>query len=250
MSKHGKLLAALAGLGLVATAVWGDNNVLNHGTYYGNAATGLKTDASGNLYMTNSSPLQDNNLTFASIISQSSLAAGAADSSAVLDTHAMRLGMLLIKATPQSVTGADSLATVRIGIQIRTHLNGAADSSSTFAIYQYGVVPSMAITAGVDTAYFGQIANGLNLAASSQGTFSGEFNVAIAINRIGPGTSILGSLGQRLFYYPNGIAIPIQNLFGRDIYSPYTSIRVRNLGTAGPANRTCIVTVSLVGTPL
>jgi hypothetical protein len=242
----GLLLTVLAAIGLA------DNNVLDHSTYFQNATNGAKTDASGNAYVTESTPAMDANLTFASIISNTSLAAGVADSSSVMDTHRMRLGMLLIKCTPLSLTGADSLGITRIGVQIRTHLNGISDSSSTFACYMYGRSDQGGVAAAsqIDTSAAGQIFNAVNLAASANSAHSGEFVVFVANDRVGPGTSAIGTMGQRTYSWPNGIAIPLQSIFGRDLYSPYTSIRVRNLGNTGPANRSVSITVHLIGTPL
>src|SRR6185436_12161411 len=151
MKRHRKLLAALAALGLMATTVWGDNDVLNKGSYYQNATNGAKTDASGNAYVTESTPAMDANLTFANIISnQTGLAIGAADSSAIQDTHRMRLGMLLIKPVIGGTGTVDTTVVLRIAIQIRTHLNGIDDSLSTFAIYSYGTAPGVTAS-GVDT---------------------------------------------------------------------------------------------------
>jgi hypothetical protein len=245
-------LVALLGL-LVAGAVWGDNNVLNHGTYSSNAPTGLKVDGTtGNLAISEQYPAMDANFTFPTIITNVSLAPGAADSSLVLDTHRMRLGTLLIKCTPLNFPAGDSLAAIRIGVQVRTHLQGASDSSSTFAFYMYGRSDQgTASTANsqVDTSLAGQIQPNNNLAASANIAGSGEFTVAVAMNRLGPGGLAIPSY-SRTFTYPNGIAIPLSSIFGRDLYSPYTSIRVRNLGNIGAANRSCAITVSLVGTPL
>jgi len=213
----------------------------------------LTVSSGGVLSTAESAPAMDANLTFPNIIGPiSTLAPGGADSSAILDTHRMRLGTLLIKCTPLSITGADSLFSIRLGVQIRTHLNGAGDSSSTFAFYQYGKSDVGAVTttaSQTDSTVAGQILNSLNLAAAVNSPYSGEFTVIVAFNRVGPGTSILGSLGQKTFTYPNGIAIPLSSLFGRDIYSPSTSVRIRNLGSAGNT-RSCALTVHLVGTPL
>jgi hypothetical protein len=194
----------------------------------------------------------DGNLTFSSIIGGITLAIGGADSSGILDTHRMRLGTLLIKATPTSVTGADSLSTIRLGVQVRTHLNGLADSSNTFAFYMYGRSDQGGVAAAsqIDTSAVGQIFNAVNLAASANTVYSGEFVVYVQVSRLGPGTSAVGTMGQRTFSYPNGMAIPLQSIFGRDIFSPYTSIRIRNLGVIGPTARSVIVTAHLVGTPL
>lgn len=251
--RNWKSLSIWGGLLLFVGLALADNNVLNKGSYFQNATNGAKVDGSGNAYVTESAPAMDANLTFASIISSASLAAGAADSSAVLDTHRMRLGMLLIKCTPISITGADSLSGIRLSVQIRTHLNGQTDSSSTFVFYPYGQSAMGAVTtvaSQIDTLLTGQIQTGLNLQANVNGSWSGEFTCYFANNRVGPGTSVIGSMGQRTFYYPNGIAVPVQSIWGREIYSPYTSIRVRNLGSGPTTARACAVTVHLVGTPL
>lgn len=252
--KNKRVWIALGALALcAATVVYGDYNVLSKGTYYQNATNGATTDASGNALVLEAEPVMDANLTFPSIISLSTLAGGAADSSGILDTHRMRLGMLLIKATPTSVTGADSGAVIRLGVQIRTHLNGSADSSSTFAMYMYGRTDqgaNVAAASQIDTSAVGQLFTADNLTANANSVWSGEFVVHVQVRRLGPTTSVLGGLGQRTYAYPNGMAIPLQSIFGREIYSPYTSIRIRHLGNSGPTARSCIVTAHLVGTPL
>lgn len=245
----------LGGLVLLVGAALADFNVRDHSTHKQNASTGQRVTEDGHLTTEEQAPEMDANLTFTNIIGTTTLTAAAAtnaDSSAVLDTHRMRLGMLLIKATPTSVTGADSLGIVRLGVQVRTHLQGASDSSSTFPIYWYGRsdLGGVAAASQIDTSATGQIFNAVNLAASANSAHSGEFVTYVAINRLGPGTSVVGSLGQRPYFWPNGIAIPLQNFQGREIYSPFTSVRIRNLGTVGPANRSIIVTAHLVGTPL
>jgi hypothetical protein len=213
-------------------------------------------DTQGRLYTAEQFPGYDQNMTFRNVIVNASLAAGIGDSNVTpLDTHRMRLGTLLIQATPLSVTGADSLNIVRLGFEIRSNLDGNVDSLSTFGFYMYGRSDQGAAVAAasqIDTSAVGQLFNAVNLTASENSTYSGEFVVAVAINRIGCGPSANGTMGQRTFSYPNGIAIPLSSIFGRDIYSPYTTIRVRNLGTSGatPTNRSVRLTVHLVGTPL
>lgn len=238
MNMKPRFLAAMAALLLVvAGVVWGDNNTVDHGTYYGNASTGLKTDAAGNLYMTNSSPIQDNNLTFANCIGPTALTAASAtagaDSSAILDTHTMRLGMLLIHCVP---AGGAAMVNNRIAVQIRTHLLGAADTNSVYCVYNYGSTEVGTAGGKPDSVSFGHIASG-----STSTLWSGEIDVLA--NNARNSTQTGG--GANDYRSPAGIAVPLSSIFGRDFYSPYTSIRVRNL--AGP---TCTVTVSLVGTPL
>ena len=254
--KHWKLvLLGCLVLGLAVSA-FADYNVLDKNTYKQNATSGAKTDAFGNAYIIDSNPNRDANLTFQSVISNTSLAFGAADSNATpLDTHAMRLGMLLFKGV---VVSGDSNDVVRIAVQVRTHLNGNTDSLSTFAIYQYGVSPSLNQTSGVtpDTASVGQLwKSGTTTAVSATPTnsqpYSGEFVVSFRADRMAHATGSVALPQGREFYYPNGIAIPMNSLFGREIYSPSTTIRVRNIGTRpGAANRAINITVHLVGTPL
>ena len=253
MKNRLKLVLALGAMVALAGVAQADFNVLDKTTWYQNGANGARVTSAGHATVEEQSPAMDANLTFTNIISNASLAPGAADSSTVQDTHRMRIGMLLIKCTPLNVTGADSLGLSRIAVQVRVHLTSAADDSmNTFVIYPYARSDQGAVAAAsqVDTVMAGQTFNAVNLAASVNTAQSGETVVAIAMNRIGPGTSALGSLGQRTFAYPNGIALPLSSVFGRDIYSPYTSIRVRNLGGSGAANRSVKITVSMVGSPL
>ena len=220
----------LAFVGLAAA----DYNVQDKGTYYNNASTGLRTTSSGHLTTQEQDPAMDANLTFASIINNSALAAGAADSSIVLDTHRMRLGTLLFKIVP----GTGNPGITRLAVQIRVHLYGSADSSNTFAIYRDlgGDGLARASGAGADTS-----AGGHYITGSATVAWSGEFVVAANNNRNARGSL----LATTPFYYPSGIAVPLQSYYGRDIYAPYISVRIRSI--AGP---TCAVTVHLVGSPL
>ncbi len=233
MKRAWKLWAALAGLALLAGVTWGDNNVLNHGTYYSNAATQLKTDASGNLYTTESQPPMDASMVFANVINNTALAVAAADSNAApLDTRRMRLGMLLIKVWP-AIGSAQRIN--HIALQIRTHLYGGTDSLSTFVINPYGQGQGGISATLPDTTQMGHL-----LLPTASVVGSGEIDIATDGARVGPNGS-----ASTIFFWPSGIAIPIQSLYGRDVYSQYTTIRVRNL--SGP---TCAITVHLIGTPL
>jgi hypothetical protein len=218
-------------------------------------------DSNGNQKVAEAFPLSDQNLTFASIISNASLALGAADSSAILDTHRMRLGMLLIKASNGTTTGtADTTVTTRIAIQIRTHLNGGSDSASTFPIYLYGRsdVGAVVTSAGqTDTTSQGHLIDGKPITAvlatpSANSPWSGEYTVVIENKRFAHASSI--DVNGHTFYYPSGIAIPLSSIFGRDIYSPYTSVRVRVMTVmkagANFATQGLAITMHLVGTPL
>jgi hypothetical protein len=218
-------------------------------------------DANGNGSVVEQFPAMDQNLTFASIISNASLALGAADSSAILDTHRMRLGMLLFKCSNGTTTGTgDTTVAFRVAYQIRTHLNGSSDSSSVFPIYLYGRSDVGAVTTSAgqtDTTSQGQLMTGtpttaLNATPDANTPWSGEYTLVIQAKRFAHGSSI--AVNGHTYYYPNGIAIPLSSIFGRDIYSPYTSVRVRVMtvekANAAFATEGLAITVSLVGTPL
>ena len=237
---------ALAALGMLlasaAISQVGGNGSKVNGQFTGQRVAGvditdtstrvLRVDASWNLKTSEAYPLSDQNLTFSSIIS-STITAASADSSAVLDTHRMRLGMLLIKANP---VGGGTGTINRLAVQIRVHLNGQSDTSSTFAIYQYGATAVATAGALPDTISFGHLVSG-----STTTPWSGEFDIMATAARSSP----ISGGGSNDFRSPNGIAIPLQSLFGRDSWAPYVSVRVRNI--TGPS---CAVTVHLVGTPL
>ena len=245
-------LAVLMLLVLAAVAS-GDFNALDKGTHF-QGASGQRVTSAGHATTVEQDPAMDGNLTFPSCISLSTLAGGAGDSSAVLDTHRMRLGTLLIKGTVQTIEAADSTNggnVVRLGVQIRTHLQGASDSMSVFPFFPYGRtdIGSQATTASqTDTTVSGHLIGGVNHAATVNTQWSGEFIVLVDGNRGGPGGGAPATF-SRAWSYPNGIAIPLSSIFGRDIYSPFTSVRIRNLGN-GNGVKSIIVTASLVGTPL
>lgn len=242
-----RIAAVVAVLSMVAAWAWaqtsGTNTVSRNG-YYFNATTGQKTDMDGNAQTADAFPNRDMSFTLSNIIAAgalagtSNLAVGAADSSDVLDTRHMRLGMLVIKCVP--VGGGVGVLT-RLAVQVRTHIGGATDSVSTAAIYLYGQqAPGMnqvaAALASSDTTNVGHF-----LAGSATAPWSGEFIVTANGTRNAPGNAVAATA----FSYPNAICIPLTSLGGREIFSPWTSIRVRNV--TGPAAQ---VYVSLVGTPL
>ena len=258
--KSWKPRMALVGLLLlVAVFASADYNARDNATHYQNASTGLRVTSLGHLTTVEQDPAMDGNLTFASIISNSGLAFGAADSSAILDTHRIRLGMLLIKPVPGGAGTVDTATVARLIFQVRTHLNGQADSSSTFALYSYGKndMGASAASAQTDTTQQGHIVDGVPLTAqlatpSAQTAWSGEFTVLVSGKRSAHGNSI--AINGHTYYYPNGIAIPLSSILGREVWSPYTSVRVRvaAIYKAGVpvATGTVAVGVHLVGTPL
>lgn len=181
---------------------------------------------------------RDANILFQSIIDNASIAYNVGDSSAILNTHDLAHAVLWIKATPLA---GDTNTVNRLAIQVRGHLNGLSDSSSTFAFYPVGMT-NLGITTTGDS-----LTEGHNVKGGRGGVvgapWSGEFVVNIAGSRSAHGSAI--AVNGHDWYYPNGIAVPLDNLFGRGWWSPYTSVRVRNL--TGSAIK---VTMHLVGTPL
>lgn len=191
-------------------------------------------DASKNLKTAEQTPIFDQHGISQSIISGVTLAAAAADSSSPIATHKYRIVGLLIKAVPSTGTGGIN----RLAFQIRAHLNGQADSSSTFAWYPQATTNmGAAATAALDTTFM--VGHQITPASTTPG--SGEFTVIVNRNRNAPGDGAAAVP----FSYPSGIYLPLSTFFGTDFWSPWTSVRVRNL--VGPS---CKVTVHLVGTPL
>jgi hypothetical protein len=218
-----------------------------------------RSDASGNQYVREAFPIYSQTTQFENLINNAGLALGVADSNAnPVDTRQVRLGMLLIKAWLAGTGTVDTTCVARIAIQIRTHLNNQADSASTFAIYRYGVVPAMQATAfAADTSQEGHLYSGVPiteiLATPSANTaWSGEYTFLVSGKRNAHGNGF--AINGHTYYYPNGMAIPLATLFGREVYSPYTSVRVRVMtfqkGAANLSTGTVGIAVHLIGTPL
>jgi len=232
--KRTKLWLALGGLALFAGFALGDAfNVRNMGDHYQNASTGARVTSAGHATVAEQDPAMDANLTFSSIIGPTAIAALGADSSAILDTHRMRLGMLLIKAVG---AGGAAATDNRLAVQIRTHLSGSSDTSSVFSVFLYGSTPVFTAAAAFDSVGTGHL---------RAGSTSVLWSEELSVNVDGARNAAQTGGGANDFRSPNGIAIPLQSIFGRDLYSPHTSIRIRNL--MGP---TVTVTAHLIGTPL
>jgi hypothetical protein len=189
-------------------------------------------DGSGNLKVAEAFPPTTANFS-QQIITDFSIVAAAGCSSNVVNVAGLRHMKLLLKATP--VAGVASNM-VSLAVQVRTHLNGVSDSSSTFVEYPQAVIITLNSATTTDTLNFGHHSVG-----SATLPWSGEFVVRSALNRASPGNGV----GAVAWSYPNGIAIPLDSMFGRDFWGDYISIRIRNLGTM-----TCIVNAYLIGTPL
>lgn len=205
------------------------------------SAKALTMTSDGYVRVADASPDRDANLRFESIIENSSIAYNVGDSSTVIDVHRLRHMKLLIKATPKT-TSADTSAVVRLAFQIRTHLNGQSDSSSTFVEY-LGGISNIGVSAGAaDSNVYGHLATG-GRGVTGGVPWSGEFVVQIQAKRSAHGNSIV--VNGHDWYYPSGISLPLDNVAGRDFWGDYISLRVRNL-----TNTPCAVTVHLIGTPL
>lgn len=89
----------------------------------------------------------------------------------------------------------------------------------------------------IDTLMVGHIWPG-----SASVPWSGEWVLAVDPLRNAPNNGI--AVGANVFTYPNGIAVPLSNLYGRDFYADYISVRVRNIG-----GQTAKVSVTLIGSP-
>lgn len=192
----------------------------------------LHLDTDGNLKTTDAD--RDRNKIFSKlIIGPTLLTSGLADSNSTPETAlSYRHWKLLIKAVNSGGVGT----VCRLAVQIRSHLTAASpDSASTFAEYQLAQMPIQAAGA-LDTLLAGHIATG-----SATAPWSGEFTVDVATNRNAPGSATAAVL----FSYPNGISIPLDQVFGRDFWAPYLSVRIRNM--VGPS---CTVTAWLVASPL
>ena len=149
---------------------------------------------------------------------------GANGLGSIIDTHGYRHLTLLMKVWTINHRAANFKNDLRLAVQVRTHINGLDDSLSTFANYPFGVgaagVGTGAVAKG-DTLTTGHISTG-----SANLPWSGEFVVNVANNRSAPTGG-----GPVAFSYPNGIAIPLNSLFGRDFWAPGISVRVRILDT-------------------
>ena len=216
--------------------------------------------STGSASVTEASPDRDASFELLEVLpagaAGTALALSGADSSAVLDTRHMRLGMLVLKCVLGGTGTVDTTCVARLAIQVRTHLSGLDDSTNTAAIYSYGGTTA-AGAAQIDSVVYGHIADGTTLTAvsatpSSITPWSGEWVVKVSAKRNAHGNGF--AINGHTFYYPSAIAIPLSNLFGRDIYSRYTSIRVRVMtfqkGAASLTTGTVLVKASIVGTPL
>lgn len=195
----------------------------------------FRMTADGFLRIEEANPLSSNFVQSAYIIGSPagvSLAAGAADSSAVINVAEYRTLGLYFKLTPGTGAGRDN----RIAVQIRAHLNGVSDSLSTFT-WHPEPVSNLGVSASTNdtTLVYGHLITG-----SATVPWSGEFQIVADGVRNSP----VNGVALVAYSYPNGIYVQLRTPYG-GFWAPYMSVRVRNL--VGP---TCVASVHLVGTSL
>lgn len=170
--------------------------------------------------------------TWSDIIPNDSLKA-AGDSSAVIDLQGAKHLWLCLKGCPK---GPHGQAFSNVALQFRIHINDQTDSMSTMPIYitQQSNV-GIAVTAASDTVHAGHLAVG-----TATVPWSGEVVVRMSRDRCGDN----GAASTALFW-PQGIAIPLDGLFGRDVRLPNLSVRARIVG--GPSIENFTATLIGVG---
>lgn len=173
------------------------------------------------------------------IISNSSIAYNAGDSSSVLPVGHLKHLKLLLKAVPAAGADIDTVSTTWLAFQIRTHLNGASDSNSVFVEYPQGVTSIGVSVAAQDSFKTGHLAKG-GRGGTAGIPWAGEFIVAVQHIRKAHASAI--AVNGHDWYYPNGIAIPLDSVFGREFTADFMSVRVRNLTSVA-----CGVTLNIVG---
>lgn len=223
-----KVLLALAGAALLAWVglALADYNVVDQGTYYKNAQSGAKVDATGNGLVTEASKDRDN-WRLIPLLNNQLGASGTAMVDSVttpVATYDFSRMNLLLRGN------FDSLSTVvHIAVQIRGHYSQSTDTSSTFPWYRWPV-RSTTVASDVDsTGHLSSGTYGLAQATSANsangGVWSSEFVVKFNVARqdtVSGGGKYGGSPA-------NNMLIPLVDGNGAWFNAPYTSIRVRVL---------------------
>lgn len=169
----------------------------------------------------------------APLLTNTSLAIGAADSNATpLDVHTYSWLKLCIKGTPLAQGGNDTTSIVRLILQFRECLNNNTDSTSVFPEYGWNTTLGAAVS-GADTTLSGHLVRG-----NAGSPWSGEYVIEFNAKRNAVTSSI--SVNGRLFYYPNGIAIPLDVLVGHRARFKYLQVRARNAGNITTASSSAL----------
>lgn len=228
-----KMVAMIVALGALAVPSWAQTSAqvgqstygINQAQMNGGRVEGgdvmqdLQFDSEGNLLSSN----RTGNPQLWNAVIVTNLAVGAADSSIVLDVHKYSYLKLLIKAIPRG--GANT--TVRLGIQFREMMNGNVDSTSVFAEYTGGRsdMGVLAGTSGTDSTFAGHIVTG-----SATTPWSGEYTLTFNGNRSAVPAGVVASV----YSYPNGVSIPLDTMFGRQVRFNRLQVRIRNMNANSP----------------
>ena len=175
---------------------------------------------------------RDKNQVFECLTNTSGLAIGAADSNIVpIPVAWCKTLNLALKANLLTTGANDTTAIAHLIVQFRDCLNGNCDSANALPIYGYGQT-TMGVSNGSDTTNVGHLQIG-----NAGVPWSGEYDITLSSKRDGVNGTV--AVNGRLYYYPNGMLIPLSNLFGRDVRITNLQCRVRNAGsnsTAGSAS--------------
>ena len=227
-----KILVALAALALVASGAWAQSNTYNTqgaGPYF-NVRSGQRVNATGSVMNDDASRDRDYTLAPTQIFN-GTIAAGAADTTSIVDLSSYRTVALLFQ-----ISGHATNTWTTFAVNARYNLNGQSDSLSLFTI------PCVAS----DSSYAGAQSQG---GISPRGTLpavgnfgDGEFPVTIT-NTVNTGGAATQSLPQgRLvwltvpngpgFTWPSQCSFRIRNILRPVALSGALTVRVWVMGTA------------------
>lgn len=225
-----KMLVALGLLAAIAVAAWAQTsgtNTVAQGTGYRNATTGANTDASGNALVSEAAKDRDSYLAPLSIFS-GTIAAGAADTTDIVDLSGYRTVALLVQVS--SGAAATGSAIQRFAFHARYNLAGASDSLSLFSL---PVVAQDSVYA-----HAAPFTPGVGTTAAACG--STEFPVTITTT----GNAGLASTAS----IPQGRVVYLTLPQGAIGWPSRCSFRIRNI--ARTVANTPTVRVWVMGTPL
>ena len=191
----------------------------------------LRFDASGNLKVVEGAPLTSAwRLVGGGPVISDTTALYMADSSAVYYIGDLRNVCLWVM-----VQGGGTSS--RTAISVRAHLGGLSDSVSTFR------VPLRASSGTLGQAAWGADSTGFGGTVLPLDTNAGSGEFLLHTTQTTVGTAQWGDASQGRAW-----VIPIHSLWSEGLWSPYISVRVRNLRC--PGNAAVRYTVYVTGTPL
>lgn len=216
------LLSALAG------AAWAASNVQAQNGGYVNAKTGAAVNSAGAALVDDAARDRDSYLE-PTLIYTGTIAAGAADTTSIVNLSGYRTVALLVQCTFGSAA-ADSQGWQRYAFQCRYNLGGAADSLSLFSIPVQGGDSS-----GVFVRWTGQ--------TPTAGVFGpDEFPVTIVNTKSHPSAQSVST--------PQGRVFPILMPYSASGWPARCSFRIRNVARPKAASLAPTIRVWVMGTPL